>query len=145
MKKLFIRQVAVNPADKSEQRWEVQMKHEDGSFIGIVDKDMDHLSFSTREEAVKAREILLQREEIEFQYDICTHRRYQEDDYKHLKAKGYNDSEIANIWNNDIKHDIVSNLLWLRANNPEAAEEVLADFVNLKNNNPYQSNPNNNA
>ncbi len=145
MKKLFIRQVAVNPADNSEQRWEVQMKKEDGTFIGIADENMKLLSFSTREEAIKAREVLMQTEEIKFHYDIETHRRYQEDDYKHLKAKGYNDSEIANIWNNDIKHDIVSNLLWLRANNPEVAEEVLADFVNLKNNNPYQSNPNNNA
>jgi len=58
------------------------------------------------------------------------------------KQKGYNDTEVAEIWNNDIRHDVISNLLWLRANAPNAAEKVLADFVNLKNNNPYQSNPN---
>jgi len=142
MKKLYIRQVAVTRDDKSEERWEVQIKRENGEFCIFASLNAEIHSYSKREDAVKAREEFLHNEEVESQYHIETHRRYQEDDYNHLKAKGYNDTEVAEIWNNDIRHDVISNLLWLRANAPNAAEKVLADFVNLKNNNPYQSNPN---
>ena len=89
--------------------------------------------------AVEAREMLLKKAEKQPR-SVFTHRYYEEEDYNYLSQKGYTDEEIVEIFNRDIKHDIVSNLLWLEVNEPEVAKDVLAEYERLKVNNPYKSN-----
>lgn len=81
------------------------------------------------------------KEKSEITSEIVAHRLYNLDDYNKLHEKGYSNQEILQIWNRDIEHHTIANLLWLEANNPTALKEILAEYERLKTNNPYKSNP----
>jgi hypothetical protein len=140
MKKLHIRPVEASNNGKKERWWAVQEKDEHGNFVTLINGIFSH-AYPRREMAAEAREILLQKQESKHPRSVYTHRYYDEQDYEELSRKGYTDEEIAAIWDRDIKHDIVSNLLWLEVTDPAAAKNVLAEYERLKANNPYKSNP----
>lgn len=73
-------------------------------------------------------------------HSIEKHRRFNAEDYEALKNKGYSDYEISEIWNQDLRQRVLSDLLWLEAQNPEAAENLLAEFQKLREQNPFISN-----
>lgn len=72
--------------------------------------------------------------------NILNHRRYEESDYEKLKVKGYGDEEIEKIWDEDIKRQIVNDLLWLEANKPELAEQIIDEYNKNKERNPHAQN-----
>jgi len=74
-----------------------------------------------------------------------SHRRFNPEDYKKLKSKGYSEPEIVNIWDEDIAKIALADLLWMDARNPEATEKFLSEFQRLRKENPFSSNPQNNA
>ncbi len=138
MKKLHIRPVEASNNGKKERWWAVQEKDGNGNFVTLTNGIFSH-AYPRREMAVEAREMLLKKAEKQPR-SVFTHRYYEEEDYSYLSQKGYTDEEIVEIFNRDIKHDIVSNLLWLEVNEPEVAKDVLAEYERLKVNNPYKSN-----
>ena len=139
MRKLHIRPVEASNNGKKERWWAVQEKDGNGNFVTLINGIFSH-AYPRREMAVEAREMLLKKAENKHPRSVFTHRYYEEEDYNYLSQKGYTDEEIEEIWNRDIKHDIVSNLLWLEVNEPEVAKEVLAEYERLRENNPYKSN-----
>ena len=72
--------------------------------------------------------------------NIINHRRYEKNDYERLKVKGYNDEEIEKIWDDDTQRQLVNDLLWLKANKPERAEQVIAEYDKHKEQNPHAQN-----
>ena len=138
MRKLHIRPVEASNNGKRERWWAVQEKDANGNFVTLINGIFSH-AYPRREMAAEAREMLLKKAEKQPR-SVFTHRYYEEEDYNYLSQKGYTDEEIVEIWNRDIKHDIVSNLLWLEVNEPEVAKDVLAEYERLKVNNPYKSN-----
>jgi len=70
---------------------------------------------------------------------IKSHRCFNEKDYEKLQSKGYEDSEIIQIWNKDLKQRVFSDLLWLETQNPKAVKNIFLEFQKLKNNNPFNS------
>ncbi len=139
MKKLHIRPVEASNNGKRERWWAIQEKDERGNFVTLTNGTFSH-AYPRREMAIEAREMLLKKAESKHPRSVYTHRYYDEEDYNHLNQKGYTDEEIEKIWDRDIKNDIVSNLLWLEVNDPDAAKEVLEEYERLKVNNPYKSN-----
>ena len=139
MKKLHIRPVEASNNGKKERWWAIQEKDEHGNFVTLINGIFSH-AYPRREMAMEASEMLLKKAESKHPRGVFTHRYYEEEDYNYLSQKGYSDEEIEEIWNRDIKHDIVSNLLWLEVNEPEVAKDVLAEYERLRENNPYKSN-----
>lgn len=76
---------------------------------------------------------------------IKNHRVFNPEDYERLQNKGYSDSEVIEIWNKDLKQRVLSDLLWLEAQSPEAVKTILAEFEEFKGKNPFTSNPINHA
>lgn len=138
MRKLHIRPVEASNNGKRERWWAVQEKDSNGNFVTLTNGIFSH-AYPRREMAAEAREMLLKKAE-KHPRSVFTHRYYEEEDYNHLSQKGYSDEEIEKILDRDLKHDIVSNLLWLEVNDPEAAKDVLVEYERLKENNPYKSN-----
>jgi len=75
---------------------------------------------------------------------IKSHRRFDSEDYKHLQEKGYNDQEIIEIWERNINQRVLSDLLWIEAQNPKVVTSLLAEFEKQKGNNPFTINQTNN-
>ena len=69
--------------------------------------------------------------------NILNHRCYNEQDYERLQAKGYSDEEIEKIWNDDLQRQIVADLLWLDAHQPEVAKKILEDYRKNRKDNPF--------
>lgn len=138
MRKLHIRPVEASNNGKRERWWAVQEKDANGNFVTLINGIFSH-AYPRREMAAEAREMLLKKAEKQPR-SVFTHRYYEEEDYNYLSQKGYTDEEIVEIWNRDIKHDIVSNLLWLEVNEPEVAKDILTEYERLRENNPYKSN-----
>lgn len=70
-------------------------------------------------------------------HSIEKHRRFNAEDYEALKNKGYSDAEIEEIWDTDIRQRILFDLLWLAAKTPQTAEDLVAEFHRLKDDNPF--------
>lgn len=136
MKKLYIRPVRASNNGKTERWWAVQQKDEDGNFVTLTNGEFSH-AYPKRELATEAKERLTKMSEV-FPRCVYTHRYFDKQDYEHLSHKGYTDDDISAIWDRDMRNDIISNLLWLEANNPETVKEVLGEYKVLQKDNPYK-------
>ncbi len=76
---------------------------------------------------------------------IKNHRVFNTEDYEKLQNKGYGDAEITEIWDRDIRQRVLSDLLWIDAQSPQEAEEILTEFKKMRGENPFISNPINHA
>ena len=71
---------------------------------------------------------------------IKSHRCFNQEDYKRLQDKGYDDQEIIGIWDRDIHQRVLSDLLWIEAQTPKVVTSLFAEFEKQKGNNPFISN-----
>ena len=68
---------------------------------------------------------------------IKNHRIFNAEDYEKLQKKGYDDPEIIEIWDRDIRQRVLSDLLWIDAHAPEEAESILIEFKKMRGENPF--------
>ncbi|QQS59434.1 hypothetical protein IPN35_00905 [Candidatus Peregrinibacteria bacterium] len=78
-------------------------------------------------------------------HSIENHRVFNPEDYEKLKTKGYGNAEIEEIWDKDLRQRTVSDLLWQAAKHPQTAEDIVAEFYRLKDDNPFTPNSINHA